>query len=53
MQIHIYKYKQSINQSIVYLSNQPNRIFQLTKAFKVATPAHKKKDYVSKKLSLT
>ena len=29
---------QSINQSIVYLSNQPNRIFQLTKAFKVATP---------------
>ena len=26
------------NQSIVYLSNQPDRIFQLTKAFKVATP---------------
>ena len=25
-------------QSIVYLSNQPNRIFQLTKAFKVTTP---------------
>ena len=32
------KQGQAINQSIAYLSNQPNRIFQLTKAFKVATP---------------